>query len=70
MSTQLTTIKQFAEACRNLSNEQIYDLFEDEISQQLRDKIYAWSDEDVSEPVRQALNRIGREYSVLSLADY
>jgi len=67
------TIPQFADACRKLegNSEAIYELFEDTISQELRDEIYnKYSDDDVSEPMRQAMNHIGREYAVLALVDY
>ena len=65
------TVVQFADACRKLNSDEIYELFEDTISQELRDKIYNdYSDDDVSEPMRQAMIQIGREFAVLSLVDY
>jgi len=67
----IQTIQQFAIACVSLTNEEIYELFEDSISQDLRDSIYnTYSDETAIEPMRQAMNRIGQLFKVDSLANY
>jgi len=67
----IETIQQFAQACALLSHEDIYELFEDEITQGLRDSIYLlYSDADVSEPMRQAMNRIGERFCIQSLISY
>ena len=64
------TIAEFAAACKTLDNLYIYILFEDDISQELRDKIYALAEKDCCEPVRDALIKIGLQYNVQSLIDY
>jgi hypothetical protein len=63
-------VAEFAEACENKTQEEIYELFEDDISQELRDRIYSFSEVDTPEPVRSALNGIGILYNVQSLKDY
>lgn len=66
-----TTIALFAEACKSLDNDAIYDLFECDITQELRDEIYlAYSTETDSEPMREAMCKIGMLYNVQSLIDY
>ncbi len=65
-----TTIAEFAEACKDLSNEEIYCLFEEDISQDLRDSIYCYSSIGCNEPCRDALIKIGTQYSIQSLIDY
>ena len=65
-----TTIAQFAEACKSLDNEAIYELFEDEITQDLRDEIYLTYSTEENEPMREAMYKIGLQYSVQSLIDY
>ena len=68
---QVETIAQFAEACKSLDNQGIYELFEDEISQELRDKIYlTFEDLETPEPMRAAIIQIGELYGVQSLLDY
>jgi hypothetical protein len=66
----MQTVAEFAEACKHLEHEEIYELFEDDISQELRDMIYAYSEANCNEPCRNALNRIGRIFSVQTLAEY
>lgn len=66
----MKTIAEFAAACKHLTSDEIYVLFEDEISQELRDEIYLWSDDDSDEPCRNALNKLGMYFSVQTLAKY
>lgn len=66
----MQTVAEFAAACQQLDNDSIYDLFEDDISQDLRDKIYEYAETDSAEPVRSALNKIGFIFSVQSLIDF
>ena len=66
----MKTVAEFAAACETLSSDEIYELFEDDISQELRDRIYSFSEIDTPEPVRSALNGIGIIYHVQSLKDY
>jgi hypothetical protein len=66
----MQTIAEFAAACKHLEQEEIYELFEDGISQELRDQIYSYSEIDTPEPVRSALNGIGMIFSVQTLAEY
>jgi len=67
----MQTIEQFVEACKSLNSQQVYELFEFEISEELRDKIYAIADDkDAFEPVRLAMYKLGKQYNVRSLLDY
>lgn len=66
----MKTIAEFAAACENKTQEEIYELFEDDISQELRDRIYSYSEIDTPEPVRSALNGIGIQFNVNSLKYY
>jgi hypothetical protein len=64
-----TTIEEFAEACRDLDDDDIYELFEFKISPELRDQFYK-IDPDSPEPVRAAMVSIGKKYGVPSLINY
>ena len=66
----MQTVQDFALACKHLTSDEIYDLFEFDISQELRDKIYEHAETDSNEPCRSALNQIGMHFSVQTLADY
>jgi hypothetical protein len=66
----MITVADFAAACVTLDHNDIYEMFEDDISEELRDKIYAYSEADCNEPVRNAFEKIGKEYNVQSLIDY
>lgn len=66
----MQTVAEFAAACKHLTSDEIYDLFECEISDALRNEIISLAFVESSEPVREALNYIGRMYNVQSLADY
>ena len=66
----MKTIAQFAEACEALSSDEIYELYENTISQELRNRVNSFSEIDTPEPVRSALNGIGMIYHVQSLKDY
>ncbi len=67
----ITSLKDFLDACRVRSSDEIYDLFEHEISDSVYDEIMSHcEDVETSEPVRQALNSLGLKYSIRSLIDY
>jgi hypothetical protein len=66
----MITVADFAVACKQLTHEEIYELFEFDISQQLRDLIYMRAEDDTPEPVRSALNNIGYSFNVNSLKTY
>jgi len=71
MTQQITSIAQFAEACKQLDSNAIYELFEFDLSEDMRDKIYAVADDkDAFEPVRLALHLIGKQYNIESLLNY
>ena len=71
MSQQISTLRQFAEACKDLDNDGIYELFEDEISEEMRELIYKVSEGiDTPEPVRCAFELIGSAFGVESLLNY
>ena len=67
----IRTVHQFAEACRYLGGDDIYELFEDEISDDLRCEIYArCEDTNTTEPARAAFIAIGTQYNVQSLIEW
>ena len=68
---QINTVQQFAEACKTLDNNGIYDLFEDVISDELREEIYEFSAGIITpEPTRCAFINIGIRFNVESLVNY
>jgi hypothetical protein len=67
------TVEEFAKACEGLSNDQIYDLFENIIRihrPKLHSEIYSWSDPEGNEPFRAACDAIGHHYNIQSLMEY
>lgn len=80
--TTPTTVKAFVEACKTLDNETIYELFENTISQELRDELYSHGrpyaetvEQNLAgthtfEPCRDAMITLGKKYNVQSLIDY
>lgn len=68
---QINSVQQFAEACKSLDSDAIYELFEFQLSEEVRDAIYAIADDtDAFEPARLAFNKIGLQYNVESLQNY
>ena len=84
MKSKLTprTVREFVITCKTLSNEEIYELFENTISNKLRSKLFSYSRpyaETVKqnlagthtfEPCRDAMYTLGQKYNVQSLIDY
>jgi hypothetical protein len=66
----LKTTKEFALACKDLTANEIYELFEDDISDDLRDAIYAAADPKSPEPCRSAMIKLGNKHDIQSLIDY
>lgn len=64
------TMKQFAELCHDLSNSGIYCLFEDHITQELRDEIMQTFWSTSPEPARAALRQLGERYCSIGLQSY
>ena len=76
------TVQAFVQTCATLSNEEIYELFENEISQELRDEIYSYSrpyaetvEQNLAgthtfEPCRDAMITLGQKYNIQNLIDY
>jgi hypothetical protein len=65
-----TTIPDFVQACSSMDSDAIFELFEYEISESLRGEIFALSDPDSPEPLREALSLLGEKHNVQSLLDY
>ena len=63
-------LQTFIAQCETLFNNEIYELFEDSISQLLRDYILEYAATNSAEPVRSAFNRLGDIHEVQSLIDY
>lgn len=70
IAKRICSLRQFADACKNLSNNDIYELYENEITDELKQEIdYTfWSISP--EPCRAALRQLGERYSVRSLCEY
>lgn len=64
------TIPEFVAACADLTSDEIFILFEHEISPALRDAIYLMAPSDCNEPFRAACEELGRVYHVHSLLTY
>lgn len=65
------TIAEFAEACKHRTFDEIYNLFENQISQRLRDDIYGVSEHlDSPEPFRAACEIIGKQYNIATLITF
>lgn len=64
------SMRDFADACIDLSNDDIYTLFEDAITQDLRDEIYRTFWSFSPEPTRAALRQLGERYDIPSLQKY
>ncbi len=64
------TIWEFAQTARNMSNEDIYILFEDDIDKELQASIYGMADPSSPEPCRAAMEAIGYAYDIQSLINY
>lgn len=70
LAKRIHSMQQFAEACKNLSNNDIYELYEREITYDLKQEIdYTfWSISP--EPCRAALRQLGERYCVRELQEY
>lgn len=74
----LKTLKDFALACRAYEakydaetvQDLIYNLFEYDITLMLQEEIYKLAGKKSSEPVREALNKLGYMFGVKSLIAY
>jgi hypothetical protein len=67
----ITSLEAFLEACKDKSNDEIYEIFELGIDDGTYIHIMAHCDNDEDpEPVRNALNIIGQEHGIQSLVDY
>ncbi len=70
VALRIHSMLHFAQECVILTHDQIYMLFEDEITQELRDEIYSTFWSTSSEPCRAALRQLGERYCVISLQTY
>ena len=55
----INTVAEFVKAAKKLDTDAIYDLFEDNTSDAVRDEIYSLADPDSSEPMRDAMIKLG-----------
>ena len=70
IAKDIHTMKQFADVCHELSSNNIYLLFNDEITQELRDEIYQTFWSTSAEPTRAALRQLGERYCSVGLQSY
>lgn len=66
----MLTVTEFVAACSQLDSDDIYDLFEYDISDSLRNEILSLAAVDSAEPVREALNFLGNKFNVAQLSEY
>lgn len=67
----ITSLEAFLEACKNKNNNEIFDIFEYEIDDNTYVHVMANCDDDETpEPVRCALNNLGKQHGIQSLIDY
>ena len=67
---QIKTIEQFVEMCRDMSNDAIHEMFEDNCTDEPIIEIYSFAPTDTPEPTRAAFNELGVKFNVQSLIDY
>ena len=70
VAQRVHTMKQFADVCNDLSHNNIYCLYEDEITQELRDEIMQTFWSTSAEPTRAALRQLGERYCSVGLQSY
>jgi transposase-like protein len=57
---KVTSLKQFILICASgISNDEIFDLFEEHTSEEVRELIYSMSGGDTNEPFRAAMDKMG-----------
>lgn len=66
----ITTIKDFLEACKGKSAGQIEDIFDLQIDDNTYVCIMSRADDEADDPMKSALNMLGKEYNIQSLVDY
>ena len=67
----IKSLEDFLKACEQQSNDRIYEIFESEIDENTYVHVMSHVDNDEDpEPVRNALNNIGRQHGIQSLVDY
>ena len=55
----ITSFSEFVRRCISATNDEIYDLFEFNTSDEVRKTVYNYADPASPEPFRSAMNRIG-----------
>lgn len=63
-------IEYFANFCRILDSDDIYVLYEEFLTDAQKAEVLAFAADGSAEPVRDALNKIGVKYDVVSLKNY
>jgi hypothetical protein len=66
----IKTLEGFLEECKNKNNDQIYEVFEFGIDDSTYIHIMSHAEDDVMEPVRSAMNNLGKLHGIQSLVDY
>ena len=67
----ITSLEAFMQACDKQNNDRIYEIFEFDIDDNTYVHIMSHCDDDeTTEPVRCALNNIGKQHGIQSLVDY
>lgn len=55
----ITSVNDFVMCCANASNSEIFDMFEYDCTDDVRDSIYALADDNAVEPFRSAMHKLG-----------
>ena len=66
----LNTIQEFAVNCSGRSSEEIYDIFEVDATDFVRDEVMLLAGIKSCEPVREGLNKLGYMFGIKSLIEY
>jgi hypothetical protein len=67
----IKSLEAFISACDKQDNDRIYEIFESEIDENTYVHVMSHVDNDEDpEPVRNALNNLGRQHGIQSLVDY
>lgn len=67
------SIEEFVKLCAGKDHDAIYDMFEEQLAEDVRDELYQYGevlDPFAAEPVRLVINTLGELHNVQSMKDY
>lgn len=66
----IKTLEDFVAETRGASSDYVYELFEENTSEKVRDEIYSYANKNSPEPFRSAMITLGKRYNSQSLKHY